>query len=118
MRRTLPTPAPNRRWAILSSRAAVAQLAEHFTRNEGVRGSNPRGGFAQPNPGDAFGDGVAPGPAGPRPLPRSGLVANRSTRRRLSGLVFSVGVDLAGLCFVVFGRGVFSLGTFGLLLSG
>ena len=36
----------------------------------------------------------------------------------MSGLVFSVGVDLAGLCFVVFGRGVFSLGAFGLLLSG
>src|SRR5438132_10358813 len=28
--------------AILASRADVAQLVEHFTRNEGVRGSNPR----------------------------------------------------------------------------
>jgi hypothetical protein len=26
--------------------ADVAQLVEHFTRNEGVRGSNPRVGFA------------------------------------------------------------------------
>jgi hypothetical protein len=27
--------------------ADVAQLVEHFTRNEGVRGSNPRVGFLQ-----------------------------------------------------------------------
>ena len=29
-------------------RADVAQLVEHFTRNEGVRGSNPRVGFPTP----------------------------------------------------------------------
>ena len=31
--------------AILFVAADVAQLVEHFTRNEGVRGSNPRVGF-------------------------------------------------------------------------
>src|SRR4051794_973034 len=30
-------------------RADVAQLVEHFTRNEGVRGSNPRVGFPDLN---------------------------------------------------------------------
>ena len=43
-------PVPRARWAILprrprGARADVAQLAEHFTRNEGVRGSSPRVGF-------------------------------------------------------------------------
>ncbi len=40
---------PRRRWArtaLQSQNADVAQLVEHFTRNEGVRGSSPRVGFA------------------------------------------------------------------------
>ena len=36
--------------------ADVAQLVEHFTRNEGVRGSNPRVGFSEI---PAFGTGHA-----------------------------------------------------------
>jgi hypothetical protein len=35
-----------RRGASIRGRADVAQLVEHFTRNEGVRGSSPRVGFA------------------------------------------------------------------------
>ena len=34
--------------AILLVAADVAQLVEHFTRNEGVRGSNPRVGLRPP----------------------------------------------------------------------
>ena len=41
----LRTGPAGRQGAILSRLADVAQLVEHFTRNEGVRGSSPRVGF-------------------------------------------------------------------------
>jgi hypothetical protein len=44
----LPGPARSLARAVSSSSGAdVAQLVEHFTRNEGVRGSSPRVGFTR-----------------------------------------------------------------------
>ncbi len=38
----------------IPANADVAQLVEHFTRNEGVRGSSPRVGFGKPWKAPAF----------------------------------------------------------------
>ena len=38
-------PKPAERTSLRGADADVAQLVEHFTRNEGVRGSSPRVGF-------------------------------------------------------------------------
>ena len=42
-----PAPASWQAGQMRGKRADVAQLVEHFTRNEGVRGSSPRVGFGK-----------------------------------------------------------------------
>src|SRR6476620_9012640 len=60
------------RWPVsLSQPADVAQLVEHFTRNEGVRGSNPRVGSLERPAQRAFlasAGGCAPAPGSRRAL--------------------------------------------------